>query len=188
LAAGQPELLDGVHLPDGVRPVRPRPDPVRPAAGRGGRLAVPGEVALQGAGAGHAGEAGMEVAQANAQIGRAPGRVLGVQQEGLLEGRAEGGGPGAARVGGDQGGRAVAAEGLTEATHRARAQPELPGQVGGAVAALPAGVHPLSHGEGEGGRHGTSMCGRSNRAADHHTPPARADKLLSQLADKLPVA
>jgi hypothetical protein len=76
----QAELLDGVHLPGGVR----LPGGLRIgggfAAGGGGRLSVAAEPALQGAGAGQRREPGLEVAQAQTQIGGAPGRVLLVQQ------------------------------------------------------------------------------------------------------------
>jgi hypothetical protein len=57
-------LLDGIHLPDGVRLSGARRVGRGLAAGGGGRLALALEPALQGAGAGQRHEFGPEVGQA----------------------------------------------------------------------------------------------------------------------------
>jgi hypothetical protein len=185
LAAGQAQLLDGVHLPDGVRQRGSGDGGAGFAAGRGGRLLQAGEVTLQGACAGQVGF-GVALAQADAQVGRSPGRVLSVQQQGLLQRRAERGRLGPRGVGRLHRRGALVVQGLTKATHRAGVEVQLPGDEGGRVAALPVSEDALPHGEGKWCRHGTSMTiAVMTSCSSPYRHPKRTDKLLSQLPDKL---
>lgn len=125
----QPELFDGIHLPDLMGPLRPWRCGGRLASGRGRRLLRPLHPALQGPRAGKSREFGMQMAQLNKQVGSAPGGVLLVQEQGLLHSRRRRGRAGLP-VSGFQGIVAVLAEPAAELANRAGCQSESAGNDG----------------------------------------------------------
>jgi hypothetical protein len=88
LARGQAQLLDRVHLPDGVRLPRPGGRCGRPA-GAGGRLAEGAQPALQRALA-RQGLAREEAPQLHAQPTGTPAGVIGAESQGGLTQRVVG--------------------------------------------------------------------------------------------------
>jgi hypothetical protein len=152
LAARQPQLFDGVHLPDrvGLR----GPVPVAGGfAARGSRgLLLTTEPALQRPDAGEIGEFGMELAQPQAEIGCSPGWMLLVQEQGLLEGRA-GLRRRQTRIGRPQRRLPLAVKRSAQAAHRARRELQPLGNDGGRMSLLPEDEDPLTLHERQRCRH-----------------------------------
>jgi hypothetical protein len=146
-------LLDGVHLPDVVRLPGQGVRRGGLAARRGGGQLPAGEPALQRAGAGQVAEVGVVLAQLEQHVGRAPGGMLVVQQQGLLD-RGRGRGRGAARRGGRQSGGAPGPEAGTQGTDGPLREAELPRDGGGAKAALLLFQDAPPQRHGKGSRHG----------------------------------
>ena len=111
------------------------------------------EPALQRAHARNIREFGVELPQAQPEVGRAPGRMLLVQEQGLLHraGRRRRRRP---RIGGAQRGFAVAVKGAAPAADRAGRQSEALGNERGRLVLAPQeeGAFPVS--ERQGCRHG----------------------------------
>jgi hypothetical protein len=145
-------LFDGIHLADGVGFLGAVLGRRGFATGGSRGLLVASEAALQRPAAGQVGAFGIELAQAQPQIGGSPGRMLFVQQQGLLQDRGQRR-RGGRLVGRQQRRRALAREGLAQAADRAGRQVEALGNHGGRTALLPQGEDPLTDGEGQGSRH-----------------------------------
>lgn len=142
-AIGQAQLLDGVHLPNRVRPLRPWRHRRRLASRWGRRLSDACHPALHGACVGQVLEFGLEAVELEEEIGGAPIGVLRVQEEGLLDGPRRGG-QGAGAVGASQGVGALQADKLTEVSDRAGAQLQGAGDDGRWATALVEVEDPLS--------------------------------------------
>jgi hypothetical protein len=97
----------------------------------------------------------MEMTQAQPQKGGAPGRMLFVQGQGVLEHR-RGYRRGRARVGREQRRLALGREGLAQAADRAGGELQALGNDGGNTALLPEGQDSLTVDDREGSRHGNS--------------------------------
>jgi hypothetical protein len=148
----QRQLLDGVRLPDFMRRAGGDAGPRRLATGRGQRLFVAGEPALQRTRAGQGVEIGMLLAQLQAQVGRAPGGVLRVQEQRLLNCQRRR--RGRAVVARAQGSGAAVAEAHTQSAHSPLGEIQLTGDGRGAQAALLGLPDAPPQRQGKGSGHG----------------------------------
>jgi hypothetical protein len=155
LAVGQAELFDGVHLPDLVRLLGRPAAGVGFAAGRRRWLPATAEPALQGAHAGEVGEFGVQAPQTQTQIRRSPGRMLVVQQQGLVDHRG-GGGRHRTLVSGTQSGLAPLAKGAAKTADGAGGELQALGDDAGRLALSPEGPDAWPPRIREGCRHATS--------------------------------
>jgi hypothetical protein len=112
-----------------------------PASRRGRGLSGAGHPALQGAWGGQVVEVGLELAKLDEQIGRPPGGVLLVQEQGLLDGQRRTAWCGG--VSGPQGAGPVQAELPAEVSDGAWAEAQGAGNGGRRQSASPELVNPL---------------------------------------------
>ncbi len=169
MATGQTQLFDGIHLPDLVGALGAGPNRGRFATWRRGRLPLPAHPALQGAFAGQIFEIGMQLAQANEQVGCSPRRMFLMQKQGLAYHLGRRGGLGW-HIGGRECRATFGLEPLTKMPHRARSQEKFARDGGGAGASLSERLDTSPHQRGNRCGHGSLHESEKVKISVHGNP------------------